>query len=293
MHKYVNCYSDFCLITGVIFFVNLSNRIDKAAFFATIGVMELEIIRKAGLSEAQAKTYLALVRHGELSPAKIAEITGETRTNTYALLEKLEKTNLVKRGSGKKKVYTAAHPSALETIAEKKRRAAVKNEEMLKASMSSLLDVFYAHSERPEVKTYIGYDGIKDIYRDVLRTGETVYLLRTEKDDKMLDFIETYRHEMGKRQVKTIALAPDTPEGRRNSSDGTDEEVLFDRITMPRDAYTAPVTIMVYGRKIALVAYGEEEMSMIISSKALAESVRQMIIMLREQYRISYPQRHL
>ena len=255
--------------------------------------MELEIIRKAGLSEAQAKTYLALVQHGELSPAKIAEYTGETRTNTYAILEKLEKANLVKLGDGKKKVFIAAHPSMLETIAEKKRRAAVKNEEMLKASMSTLLDAFYAHSEQPEVKTFIGYDGVKDIYRDILRTGETVYLLRTEKDEKVIDFINSYRHEMGEKKVKTIALAPDTPEGRKNSSDGMDEKVLFDRVTMPRNVYTAPVTTMVYGRKVALVAYGEEEMSTIISSKTLAESIRQMIIMLRDQYRISYPQKHL
>ncbi len=250
--------------------------------------MELEIIRKAGLSEAQAKTYLALVQHGVLSPAKIAEYTGETRTNTYAILEKLEKANLVKLGDGKTKVYKASHPSALETIAEKKRRAAVRNEEILKASMSTLLDAFYAHSEQPEVKTFIGYEGIKDIYRDVLRTGETVYLLRTEKDKGMIDFIKGYRREMSKKGIKTIALAPDTPEGRKNASDGTDEKVLFDRVTMPRDAYTAPVTIMVYGRKVALVAYGEEEMSTIISSKVLAESIRQMIIMLRGQYRESY-----
>ena len=253
--------------------------------------MELEIIQRAGLSEAQAKTYLALVQHGELSPAKIAEYTGETRTNTYAVLEKLEKANLVKRSEGKKKAFTAAHPSVLETIAEKKRAAAVKNEEMLKASMSSLLNVFYAHSEQPEVKTYIGYEGIKDIYRDVLRTGETVYLLRTEKDKAMLPFIGEYRHAISKKGIHTIALAPDTPEGRKNTMDGTDKEVLFDRVAMPRDAYTAPVSIMVYGRKVALVAYGEEEMSTIISSRALAEAVKQMIMMMREQYQKSYPQR--
>ncbi len=255
--------------------------------------MEIDIIRKAGLSEAQAKTYLALVQHGELTPAQIAEYTGETRTNTYAVLEKLESTKLVKCGDGKKKVFMAAHPSMLETIAEKKRRAAVKNEEMLKASMSSLLDIFYAHSEQPEVKTFIGYEGVKDIYRDVLRTGETVYLLRTEKDEELNDFIRSYRKEMSKKGVRTIALMPDTIEGRKNASDGTDERVLLDRIAMPRGTYTAPVTIMVYERKVALVAYGENEMSTIIISKSLAESMRQMILMMRELYRNNYPQKHL
>ncbi len=246
--------------------------------------MEQEVIRKAGLSEAQAKIYFALLSKGVLSPAQVAKETGETRTNAYAVLSKLENMGIVKRGEGKKLVYEAAHPSALETIAEKRRRAAVKNEEALKANMSGLLDIFYAHSEKPSVKTFTGYDGIKEVYRDVVNTGETVYLVRTTKDEKMTDFIMKYRTEMGKKGVKTLGLMPDTKGGRAFAGSGFDEKTLLDRVPMPKDDYTAPVTIMVYGSKVALVAYGETEMSTIITSPAIAESLRQIVIMLRKKY---------
>ena len=246
--------------------------------------MELEVIKKAGLSEAQAKVYLALIRHGELTPAKAAGLAGETRTNTYAILAKLEGAGLVPRGEGKTQSFVASHPSVLETIAEKRRRTATKNEQALKANMSAILDIFYAHSERPGVKTFTGYDGIKEIYQDVLRTGETVYLLRTRSDKKMFDFIMKYRTLMGKKGVKTVALIPDSKFGRESMVNGIDEATLMDRVMMPRDAYTADVSIMVYGKKVAFIHYGETEMSTIVTSEAIAEAMRQIIVMLREKY---------
>ena len=246
--------------------------------------MEQDIIKKAGLSEAQAKIYLALLRRGTLTPAEIAKETGETRTNAYAVLSKMEQMNLVKRGDSKKVSYEAMHPSVLETLAEKRRRAATKNEEALKNNMSKLLDIFYAHSEKPSVKTFVGYDGVKEVYRDVVNVGETVYLVRTTKDKEMTDFIMKYRSEMGRKGVKTLGLMPDTKEGRMHTADGVDKSTLMDRVVMPKDDYTAPVTMMVYGNKVALVAYGETEMSTIITSPAIAEALRQMVTMLRNKY---------
>lgn len=246
--------------------------------------MEQDIIKKAGLSEAQAKIYLALLRRGTLTPAEIAKETGETRTNAYAVLSKMEQMNLVKRGDSKKVSYEAMHPSVLETLAEKRRRAATKNEEALKSNMSKLLDIFYAHSEKPSVKTFVGYDGVKEVYRDVVNTGETVYLVRTTKDEAMTDFIMKYRAEMGKKGVKTLGLMPDTKAARAFLKTGFDDQTLLDRVPMPEDDYTAPVTMMVYGNKVALVAYGETEMSTIITSPAIAEALRQMVTMLRNKY---------
>ena len=246
--------------------------------------MDLEIIKKAGIPEAQAKTYSVLLSKGALTPAQVAKETGETRTNTYALLSKMEEKNLVKRVEGKKLIYEAAHPSVLETLAERRRRAASKNEEALKSGMSGLLDIFYAHSEKPSVKTFTGYDGIKEVYRDILNTGEEVYLIRTERDEPLSDFIAKYRKEMVRKGIKTIALTPETPAAKKHIAEGVDEELLFDRIMMPRNDYTAPVSVMVYGRKVALVSYGETEMSTIITSPAIAEAMRQMVMMLRVKY---------
>lgn len=51
--------------------------------------VDTAILRKAGLTESQAKGYLALIEHGQLTPVQLAEHTGESRTNGYQVCEKL------------------------------------------------------------------------------------------------------------------------------------------------------------------------------------------------------------
>jgi len=254
--------------------------------------MEIKIIQKAGLSAPQAKTYLALVQNGALTPTQITEITGEKRTNTYALLEKLEKIRLVKKIDTKRATYEAAHPSSLEILAEKRRRFMAKNEQELKANISALTDIFYAHNETPGSKTLSGLDGIREVYRDASRTGETVYLLRTPADVEITDFITKYRREIVKKGIETYGLTQDTRKAREHIADGTDEKLLFHRTLMPKDAYPAPVSLMIYGPKVALISFGETQMSTIISSPTVAEAMRQIFEMLKNHWERAYPQRH-
>lgn len=74
------------------------------------------ILRKAGLTESQAKGYLALIQHGSLSPGELAERTNETRTNGYMICEKLEKLGLATKKDGKKTVYMPESPTRLKQL---------------------------------------------------------------------------------------------------------------------------------------------------------------------------------
>ena len=52
-------------------------------------LMDIEIIKKAGLTDSQAKAYLALIEQGTLTAQQLSELIAETRTNCYAVLDKL------------------------------------------------------------------------------------------------------------------------------------------------------------------------------------------------------------
>ena len=54
-----------------------------------------------------------------------------------------------------------------------------------------------------------------------------------------------------------------------------DARMLRDMAWAPRDAYTAPVNIYVYGNKTGLISYGEEVIGTIIESPQIAEAMRQ------------------
>jgi len=259
--------------------------------------MEAEIIQKAGLSAPQAKTYLALIQNGALTPAKISEITGEKRTNTYALLERLSKIGLIKHVDAKKATYVAVHPTNLEILAEKRRRLMAKNEQELKSNISALTDIFYTHNETPGSKTLSGLDGVREVYMDVLRSGKDVYLIRTLADKALNEqnswkesWWHRYRNQLAEHNIHTYALTPDTRSAREHIASGRDKEINFHRTLMPEDAYSAPVALQIYGNKVAMISFGETQMSTIITSPVIAGAMKQIFKMLQDYWIKTYPQ---
>lgn len=252
---------------------------------------DIHIIERAGLTEPQAKTYLALLRNGTLTPTKISEITGETRTNTYALLDKLTELNLVEKGEkGKTASYIALPPSNLELLAEKRRRAAINDEQNIKNNISILTDIFYAHSPIPGAKTYIGEEGVKEILKDTLRVApEKIFMIRTTSDSAAGDFIHRYRVARAKKNIHTYAITPDTPHARKHAKE-SDTDMLFHRVMTPIDAYQSPVQIEIYGDKVAFIDYSAGGTSTIITSPAISTAMKEMFVALYRFWGKNYQQ---
>lgn len=244
--------------------------------------IDISIIRKAGLTESQAKGYAALIEAGALSPIALAEQIGESRTNGYMICDKLETLGLASKKDSAKATYTPNHPSALEALAEKRRKVLVRNEQEVKQHISPLIDLFYAHSELPGTRTLQGIEGIKDVYDDTLRTGKDIYLLRTTADEADLgvSYLNDYREKRAEAGIHTYALTPDTPEGRKYLESGEDDAMLFHRTFLPSSAYTAPVEIDIYGHKTALISFGKTQMATIIDSAPIAEAMRQLFMLI-------------
>jgi hypothetical protein len=139
-------------------------------------------------------------------------------------------------------------------------------------------------------------DGIKEAYRDALRVRKDVYLIRTvadvaiDDDDKTKSFLHEYREQLPVLGIHTYALTPDVPHARELVARGRDREINFHRTFMPKDAYTAPVAVHVYGDKVAFIAFGETQMTTIITSPVIAEAIRQIHGMLTDFYQKNYPQ---
>lgn len=242
--------------------------------------MDTSLLRKAGLTESQAKGYLALVEYGSLTPTELAKKTGESRTNGYAIADKLVSYGLAaKKDNDKRAEYIATHPSALETLAEKRRKVLVRNEQEVKQGLSPLIDMFYRFRDEPGARTLQGIEGIKEVYEDTLREKDNIYLLRTTADISDLSemFLDNYREDRAKAGIHTYALTPNTDIARKHAMSGEDEKLLFHRTFVPQDSYTAPVEIDVYGNKVAFISFGETQMATIIQSPAIAEAMRQLI----------------
>ncbi|MBR6505640.1 winged helix-turn-helix transcriptional regulator [Candidatus Saccharibacteria bacterium] len=258
---------------------------------------DLDLLKKAGLNEAQAAVYSALLKNGALTPVELAEKTGQSRENCYAVAKKLAELELVEQIDDKKIAYRLLNPSNLEVLVEKRRKVLAKNEKFVKDNISSLLDIFYANNEMPGARTLEGVEGIKEVYRDTLRVKKDIYFLRTvadipfwNDDEELSDFLSQYREQRAIMGIHTYALTPVTSRSIKNMRSGKDSAWNFQRVWMPEGDYTAPAEIMVYGDKVAISTYDKMQISTIITSPIIAESMRQILKIMMNFYQNYFKQ---
>jgi sugar-specific transcriptional regulator TrmB len=238
--------------------------------------MDVQLLKDIGLTIAQARAYQALIKRGASGAPVIAEDIGESRSNTYKLLDKLCELGLATKDANRTKVhYFPTSPNALEQFIQKQSAEVQLRERKLKAQMPSMLDFFFAHSEQPAIRFFQGKEGIQQIFGDMLKTGQDIYLVRSPADVTFYDeaFFAMFRKKRAKLGIKTYALTPDVPSAVHDPE--MDKRNLFARTWVAPDAYTGNVEWNIYGNKVALLSYGEEAMGMIIESPQIAESFRQ------------------
>lgn len=244
--------------------------------------MNEELLTNLGLNQTQAKAYLALVRHGSLTPPELAKKTGETRTNAYTVLDRLVELGLAKKDDSKKKlVYRVENPVALEKLVKQHRDEALKREKLVKDSMPALLNFFYTYSEQPGVRFFQGKDGLKEIFNDQIRTGKEVTFIRSTKDRDIYghDYMRELRGKFAKLGIKRKTFSPDSSSIPKDWKQ-TDKPRLLERTFIPADDYTASVEWVKYANKLAIISYGEEVMGIIIESPQIAEAFEQILNML-------------
>ena len=259
---------------------------------------EIDILKKAGLSETQAEVYNCLLKNGAMTPTEISKKTGQSRENCYMVAKKLVELSLIEQTNDKKSTYRVLNPTNLEVLAEKRRKITAKNEKAVKDNISLLLDIFYANNEMPGARTLEGIDGIKEVYNDVLRVKKDVYLLRTTadsvlgKDEISESFLKKYRDQLPILGIHTYALTPVTKEAIKYAKTGRDDAILFHRTWMPEEDYTSPMALQIYGNKVALIAFGDTQMATLITSPVIAEAMRQILKIMIKFYQKDFAQEY-
>jgi sugar-specific transcriptional regulator TrmB len=240
--------------------------------------MNEELLTDIGLNQGQAKAYLTLIKSGELTVPDLVEKIGESRTNTYMILEKLEELGLVtKQARPRKTTYRANNPTALEKLTESRRKTLMEAENRVKASLPQMLSFFYTFSEEPGVRMFQGKDDLIKIYEDHLRTRQDLYFVRSPQDVPFFGdpFFEKYKQKRVQLGIKTHAFTPDVPDSRANAKHDAENNMV--RTWLPTDSYQEPVEIDVYGNKVAFISFGEEVVGMIIESPQIAKAMRALL----------------
>src|SRR5262245_42395848 len=125
----------------------------------------IEILERIGLNQKEASVYMALLELGTASVNPIANKARIKRPTTYLVLDQLQQKGIVSVvPRAKKALYTAESPDKLISDLQKK-------EELLKRSMPSLLAMYNARKEKPQVQLFEGLEGVKLVYDKILEAG--------------------------------------------------------------------------------------------------------------------------
>jgi sugar-specific transcriptional regulator TrmB len=130
-------------------------------------------LKAAGLSDNEAKVYLAML---ELGPAPVQEIAakaGVNRPTAYVQIEALKKKHLASTQTrGKKTFFIAESPEQLESLLNKEgTELEARRAELLKV-MPELAASFVLTDEKPVVRYFEGKEGLIKTRHEVLRCKE-------------------------------------------------------------------------------------------------------------------------
>ncbi|MCX6767033.1 MAG: hypothetical protein NT170_04670 [Candidatus Moranbacteria bacterium] len=235
-----------------------------------------EILSRTNLTLSQAEILDFLYQTKVAKASAIAKSIRKSRAIVYKDLEELEKLGLVEKKEKPNQValFSAGHPSLLKKLLDQKEAQLKKDKELLDSYLPDILSSFNLAHNRPGIRFFEGVEGMKKIYEEILDDGKDFHLIRTAYEptynDKIAPIVEEFIAKRVKKNIKTTAIVPsdvDDPE--------KDARWLMKRFNVEKNMYTAPVEIDIFGDKLAILSFGDELVGMIIESKQVAQSLKQ------------------
>ena len=239
--------------------------------------MDTTILRKAGLTDSQAKGYLALIERGQLTPTELAVATNETRTNAYAIADKLVDLGLATKQSGAKNTYTPESPARLKQLLIAKQRALKAANDELAGLLPSLLSTYRLTTDKPGVLYLEGIDSLRLIYDDIINTGDTLKIFPSAHDNDDPDVSNMINSQI-KRQRSAMIRTETLLRSEIFKSTGVQNDDLFE--ARPATFQALDAQIMIYGNNIAMTTFRNGIVSTIITNEQITETFRQLFLAL-------------
>ncbi|OGY79245.1 MAG: hypothetical protein A3B74_00110 [Candidatus Kerfeldbacteria bacterium RIFCSPHIGHO2_02_FULL_42_14] len=229
-----------------------------------------------GLSEKEAKVYLASLELGKATVQKIAEKSGVNRATTYFILESLLKLGLVSTYDQDKKTYFSAEPPELLINLLKKQEAEIHQKARnFENILPELRSVYNLAEDKPRVRFYEGKDGLFAIQQDFLQTNDRKIETVFSRDDVEEVFTQQEREEyLNKRLNKQLhCFAIYTRKGGSFLPDSVGQ-MMADAYYIPSDKYPISSDITIYDDKIAMASLRGKLSGVIIENKEIANTLR-------------------
>lgn len=235
-------------------------------------------LEEIGLSEKEAKVYLALLEVDSDTINDLAKKTGINRTTVYPVLESLSKKGLVSEvQKGKITTFSAEPPERLETFMERQKALLTERANRLKDVVPQLKSIQRETGERPIIKYFEGRDGAISAYEEFYemhdkKTKEGYFIYNDDLKDQTFNEAEQDKFlkiRLGK-NVRPISIY--------NKQDGYKEfKTPGTRIRIDEKKYPILADISIIEDRIIATSLTGNISSVVIKSKDIATTLESLV----------------
>lgn len=130
--------------------------------------MEPELLEQLGLTEGEAKVYLALLKLGETTTGPLSKQADVSYSKVYKILEKLEKKGLAGHiTKAKARYFSAVSPERIFEFLDQKENELKKKREVLNKLVPQL-KLEQQMAKTPEAVVYNGFKAVTNFLRSML-----------------------------------------------------------------------------------------------------------------------------
>ncbi|KKT62308.1 MAG: Transcriptional regulator, TrmB [Candidatus Giovannonibacteria bacterium GW2011_GWB1_45_9b] len=226
-----------------------------------------------GLSENEAKIYLALLELGKGTVSEITRKANLNRTTGYDVLGGLVGRGLVSvSGKEPKQEYIAESPDKIEALLKYKIGEDERNLKEIKNILPELKSL-HNIAGRPKVRFYEGTQGLIDVYEDTLTSTEPIraYANVDDMHKALSNYFPKYYERRAGKGISIRAIIPKNAMGEERAS--KDKEELRESALIPPDKFYFSPEINIYDNKV-MIASWREKLGIIIESAEIADAMK-------------------
>ncbi len=228
-----------------------------------------------GLSEKEAKVYLALLELEVAAVSEIAKTANINRSSTYVVLSSLKKKGLVGTSEDKKvQRYIATSPEMLFREAEEKSQKAENIKNKISDIVPELKALHKDTKHKPIVRVYEGKQGLINAFEDSLDNKEKIMRVYSSVEGvfKLLpEYFPNYVQRRIKLGIKMYGIHPNGKIEQHliKISPKFDEPMLI-----PPKKYKFPADLAIWDDKIGYMSSEKGCSTILIESKEMADVMK-------------------
>jgi len=251
--------------------------------------MDVEPLRKLGLTEGEIKVYIALVRLGETSSGPIVEQSGVSVSKVYTILDRLAQKGLAAHVLRQKtKYFRAADPQRLLSYLREQQDDLKHQETKLKTLVTELSPLTGTAFTGDMVQVYDGLRGIQTARErtlTIMKKGEQMWIVGIARTpyDRLTPYFEEYHSRRCHKGIRCRYLYDEyarTPFGEKSAT------YPFSEVRYLPPSMITHAWMEIYADTVTIGINKSSSFSVVIQNQEVADSFRIYAELLWKQGRV-------